>query len=545
MKNLSLFLVLLVFLLVFIHAEITGESVTGETVTGESVTGETVTGEATTHGLSMGIYVVAGAPSLQIILPVNGTYLTNESIPLNYSASNYDSIWYNLGEGQNYSLSGNTTFNTTEGIHTLYLYANNTQGNTSKNVTFFVNLTKFFVNYSNWFVSGKSSTDFNKSSYEELQNIDDVFFKSDSHGAISFLEAINITQDSNTSDNLANLNNYISISSNYIEIDTENLPNFNKSAALCLYGLSFSNPRVLRDGAVCSSSICSEVNYSSGTFCFNVTQFTSYSAEETPVSETPGGGGGGGGGTKTIYLSEKEVLITPEEIFLSLKQGETDKQEILIQNNFSQELNFSVEFKKIGSFVKASEEKFLIKSKQNKTITLDFIARDDTEPNLYLGSIIFKTPELEKRIILALEVKEKKSLFDVSINLPKRFETSYPGEEMFFSVDLINLGANEREDILLETSIQNTDGEIVFSGEESFAVQTTAEHVVEITLPSNLEEGKYFISVRAKYSGGIAVASKDFLVKNRGKYFFISSILLLSLIVLLLIYLILKRIKSR
>ncbi len=91
-----------------------------------------------------------------------------------------------------------------------------------------------------------------------------------------------------------------------------------------MYNLALNNPRILRDGSVCLSSICALLSYSSqnGTLLFNVTGFSAYSAEDycgnghcdsdescTSCSTDCGGcpgvvstssGGGGSGGSSVI-----------------------------------------------------------------------------------------------------------------------------------------------------------------------------------------------------------------------------------------------------
>jgi len=65
-----------------------------------------------------------------------------------------------------------------------------------------------------------------------------------------------------------------------------------------LYNLTFNNPRILRNGEICPSTICTKESYLERTLKFNVTQFSVYSAEETPPevrAEVPGGAPGGGG----------------------------------------------------------------------------------------------------------------------------------------------------------------------------------------------------------------------------------------------------------
>jgi hypothetical protein len=105
----------------------------------------------------------------------------------------------------------------------------------------------------------------------------------------------------NSSLNLSNGGNYtfaINISSNFVEINSSYVPQLNSSAQITLNGLSFVNPRILKNGVICSSNECHKESYSNGTLIFSVTGFSNYSAEETPIvseilSENSKGGGGG------------------------------------------------------------------------------------------------------------------------------------------------------------------------------------------------------------------------------------------------------------
>ncbi len=236
-------------------------------------------------------------PTLTIHKPKNETYITKENLPLKYSANYEDYVWYNIDlSGDNIPVTGKTIFNvSSEGSHTLYLYANNSNGETVKNVTFTINPNKFRVVHNKYEGEKKgNSTDFNALSYEELQNLSGVILENTDNGKIMFDEPINLTDDANVTDNEVDLSNYTNISENHIEINTTALPNFNKSATLYLYNLTFSNPRILRDGSICPETICTQESYSGGILRFNVTQFTVYSAEEGPVEEVPGAVPGAG-----------------------------------------------------------------------------------------------------------------------------------------------------------------------------------------------------------------------------------------------------------
>ena len=83
---------------------------------------------------------IASKPILTLINPEDKTY-ANELILLDYSALYADIIWYNLDNQENITITSPVYFSASEGIHILYLYANNSEGIAMKNVTFSVNLT--------------------------------------------------------------------------------------------------------------------------------------------------------------------------------------------------------------------------------------------------------------------------------------------------------------------------------------------------------------------------------------------------------------------
>ncbi len=83
---------------------------------------------------SVTFFVDSLSPTVTINVPGEGSVFGfNESINLNYSASdtNIASCWYSLDASVNVSLPNcaNTTFNTTEGSHTIRVYANDSLGN--------------------------------------------------------------------------------------------------------------------------------------------------------------------------------------------------------------------------------------------------------------------------------------------------------------------------------------------------------------------------------------------------------------------------------
>ena len=405
MKNKFIFCLVFLFFL-FIAIDLSSAEVTGETVSGEVVS-QPVTMNITITTTSL--------PSLTILKPENETYLTAENLLLNFISTNSDNNSFNLDGGSNTTITSNSTFNTTEGAHTLFLYAENVQGTTEKNISFFVNSTKFVILYDEYFGSLKGiSTNFNQSSYEDIQILSGIVLENTDWGKIEFNETINLTNDLVFNDNLLDLDNHTNISNNRIELNSTAIPNFNKSVTLYLYNLTFSNPRVLRDGVVCSDSVCTEVSYSSGTFVFTVTGFSVYSAEETPSEDVviPSTSGGGGGSILNVNFSLDKDLID-----LKIKQGERAREIILVDNIGDRAIQFDAYVQRIERFVILSEESFSLSSGDSKEINADFFVGTDEPADVYAGRIIVEGGSITKSINVILEVLETSALFDIRSEL--------------------------------------------------------------------------------------------------------------------------------
>ena len=312
------------------------------------------TGEATqTVGINI---TITAPPALTLLSPENETYINNKSILLNYTVGDQEWVKYSLDSGTNITLTSSIYFNASEGGHILYLYANNSEGLRTKNVSFTVDSTKFKIDYNKYKGPKRGdSINFTIYSYEDIQNLSNILLEHAEYGKIEFNEKINVTNDEDLTDNMVNISAHTNISSNRIELNSSALPNFNKSATLYLYNLTFSDPRILRDGSVCSSTICTRESYSGGTLKFNVTEFTIYSAGETPVIPTVTPSGGGGGGVSI----RKSFSVNPEEIKIKLKQGSTTVKTIIIKNTGNTKIKISLKNPKLEEFLKINPKEFI------------------------------------------------------------------------------------------------------------------------------------------------------------------------------------------
>ena len=239
-----------------------------------------------------------------------------------------------------------------------------------------------------------------------------------------------------------------------------------------------------------------------------MTHFTTYSAEETPTeTPSPSGGGGGGGISEISYFSVDKVTIKT-----SLKQGETKKEEITIKNTGTTKMKFTIANTAIQDLIKISESEFELNAGQSKTIGLDFIARADTIPDLYMGNLIITGGNTKKEILMAIEVESAKPLFDVEVEIPRTFLHILPGEELFANIRLYSLGKQGRVDVKLEYEIKDESGKRIIHDQETRAVETETNFMQSFEIPKDAKYGDYVLYIKATYDHQSASSSAFFSV---------------------------------
>ncbi|MEM4230257.1 MAG: hypothetical protein QXF25_00020 [Candidatus Pacearchaeota archaeon] len=490
------------------------------------VEADTITGKVTSQPINVSIFVLPSYPVLQILKPENETYLRNYSLLLNFSASNYQSIWYNLDNGNNITITSPTYFNASDGQHTLYLFANSTTGLiTQKNVTFVVNSTRLIIIYSEYNKSIQT-TDFYSYSYEDLQELLSAMLHNE-YGKISFNEVIDVIADENPFDNIVDFDASTNISFNRIEVNITAMPNLNKSAMLYLYNLSFINPRILRDGEICPSSICKIISYSSGTLIFNVTGFSVYSAEETPVEELA---------KPTVKKPEEISFIIDKEIIeVDVFRNEVKKEFITITNKGTKDISINLDAGHLNKLIKFEESSFILKAGEEKKVLIEILAKDEL-PYLYSGKIIVKANEIKKEIKIAINVKEKLPFLEILVNIPKKTITKE--EQLEANIAITKKDALESE-VEIIYYIKDFDNKTYLSQEEKIFFIDKISFTKRLDLPREMLPDFYILQVETRLKDKISSDSEIFLVIEKEKplprnYWCLALILLVLLIVILL-----------
>jgi hypothetical protein len=77
-----------------------------------------------------------------------------------------------------------------------------------------------------------------------------------------------------------NITRNLEIRYNRISLNTRRMPELNLPAKLTLYNIHMVYPHLLRNYADCPDENCEFISYDGSTLVFNVTRFSSYSAED-------------------------------------------------------------------------------------------------------------------------------------------------------------------------------------------------------------------------------------------------------------------------
>lgn len=470
-------------------------------------------------GIGLQISDTSG-PIINLTMPINRSGTPHGNITFLYNVSDLSNV-------NNCSLIINGKINRTE-------------NSISKNTPIYFIVNNTDIGVYNWSINCTDSLGFNSSSEERVFS---VFLMTNFNGSTNNLSKISVANVThfilettgfgkiNFSEGLDLLsqgfdfNRYINISFNKIELNSTVLLALNKSATLQLVGLTFSNPRIARDGFVCPETICKKLSYSSGVLTFNVSHFTSYSAEETPAeAETPspsgggaaggGGGGGGGGGPPTISIVT-DFSIDKTNLKVLLRQGETRKETLSIKNIGTTIFDVKAILNEIEKFKISPEGNELITTLQpneEKTIELIFKALENEKPDIYPSKITFKSPSAEKEIATIVEVDSAQPLFDADVAVLAGSKKIFPGEEIILEVNLFNVRGFGRVDVSIEYAIKDLQGTLIASEHETLAVETQAKFTRSLSVPSDLKPGTYIAAAKITYADSVGIGSDLFEV---------------------------------
>jgi len=214
-------------------------------------------------------------------------------------------------------------------------------------------------------------------------------------------------------------------------------------------------------------------------------------------------------------IPSKDVLVVePQIIRISLKVGDSIEKQISLSNLATTSLAVQVQHTGLDNIISFYEDAFTLKSFQSKIFNVLFSADNNLTPDVYNGKIVFTAHDIQREIIVIVEVESKRILFDVKTYIPGQYKKVNPGQEILANIDLYNLQATGLANIKMIYHIKDTEGNIVVAAEEFITTADDVSFVKRLVLPRDIKLGDYIFSVAAKYKDSVAISSDVFTVTD-------------------------------
>lgn len=232
------------------------------------------------------------------------------------------------------------------------------------------------------------------------------------------------------------------------------------------------------------------------------------SAPSTPISKPSPSGGGQG---ILVVLPIPNLTINPTSFNLPVSVGIESSGEIVLANTGVKDINTTITIINLKGIIIFNQTNFIILS--NKQKILDFLINPPSTAGIYAGKILFSSSNYQTKVPIVLNIGEGQSLFDIFVTIPKAYYQINQGQNIISNISLVQKGIQKETDVAIQYTIQDFNGNILFSKIETVAVLNKKNYQEEFNT-SSLPPGDYLIGVKAIYSGGTATASSTFNIKS-------------------------------
>ena len=189
------------------------------------------------------------------------------------------------------------------------------------------------------------------------------------------------------------------------------------------------------------------------------------------AAQSAGSAAGGGGESTGRTAAVSDITAEPSMIKLSMKNGEIKTYGLLLGNSGSTRLILSFDAGKLNKYVMAFDDSIILGPNESKTVSLVFSVPAKENPDVIVGSIMFKSEYVTKAIPVILEITSKEPLFDVKIQVLDSSKEIKPGDYLGVEVNITNLGDILKVDAEVEYAIKDMENSIIDSSHETLAVE--------------------------------------------------------------------------
>ena len=491
--------------------------------------------------------------NLNITYPINTTYKTlPTAINYTFTETAPDRAWYSLDFGKTNSstVSAGTNFTGVsygQGSNTTTVYVNDSSGNLANvTLTFFADsvaptfshvllnrtispttsldydinatdsgigiqtfsvndTTNFAINSSGWL---KNNTNLSVGTYNLNITVNDSL-----GNAVSDMMSVTISSD--TTAPVVTIS-YPANTTYSAQVTVLNYTYVETAPDRCWYSTN--------NGATNSTSVSMGTNFSISssegsntwiTYCNDTTNNlgnASISFVQSVTTTTTTTGGGGGGGTPTpVVVTPAQFSFSTDSYSTTVSLGKIESDTITLTNGQDSQKDFMLSVETIENIIDLDENSFSLGAGESKEIKFRIIAPEKT--GIYPGKIVIISKGVRKEINIVINIKTEKSLFDVTLSIPKNMRVFSAGKILISQINLLQMGIKEKVDVTMNYLIKDFEGNVLLSESETFAVtdekSLTKEFHTEGMIP-----GDYVLGVELIYPEGVAVASSQFKIEE-------------------------------
>ncbi|MBT4532145.1 LamG domain-containing protein, partial [archaeon] len=282
-------------------------------------------------------------------------------------------------------------------------------------------------------------------------------------------------------------------------------------------------------------------DYALNTYCndsagnVNYSESVNFTVSVAASVTTAPSSGGGGGGSSSIPLDLKQDLnlnIVPQSLEVMLVKEVEETRTLQVSNPSNENLTLELSILgELGGFVSVINE-LKINAGEMKNLAVKF---NVPEKGLLSGKIALSTNGRQYQVPVILNVKSENFLFDTAISVFEGTQKINQGQLLKAQIDLLQVGPQEKVDVVAKYVIKDFEGNTYLEGSETFFVLNQKSYAKEFdTL--DLLPGNYILGLELVYPGAYATASSQFQVlmdvQTKIEYFSIATVVALLLVAL-------------
>jgi len=212
---------------------------------------------------------------------------------------------------------------------------------------------------------------------------------------------------------------------------------------------------------------------------------------------------GGGGAARKIEVN-KDFDVSPKIIRLKLKEGSRAKKSFRIENYGDILQKFRINSEQ--GYIKIENSTLFIESQDSISVVFT-IDTKGLNPDSYLGKITVTNGEIEKEILIILEVESELRIIDLHLDIAPEYTMVKPGDSVIGTVTIYNLFKEPRY-VMLHYYLKDLNSNILLEESEKVYVEDQLGFEKEIHLPKTIEPGSYIFSVNGKVEEYVSVSSE-------------------------------------